>query len=369
MRILYHNAIIDDTMEQKSDRSAPISIAAALNESRGELMGISAILIVIFHLFLPAMADIPIVGTVEDFFLMRGFWAVDVFFLLSGAGLVRSIRSNSLGVFYYRRFKRIFLPFFLVALFYLLKDEWTFFTFVKAVTGIGFILGDIHLFLWFVPAIAICYLLYPLYFHFYARSKHPVRFTVIAAAVVIIAEIILIQFGFIFHTLLMFRIPTLLLGTLLADQKDNKAFLLDKKVIIICLIAMPAGILLISGLFPSLIMYTYLMSGLIGVPFAILLSAVNTKTGKEMFLRKAMRAVGKISFETYCIHPFFFNAVVVVLINTYFPRYFSSSPDLLINIIALVSSILAGYVLYLINKGFCMLLDRVTRKGKKAEIR
>ena len=84
MRILYHNAIIDDTMEQKSDRSAPIPISAALNESRGELMGISAILIVVFHLFLPVMADIPIVGTIEDFFLMKGFCAVNVFFLLSG---------------------------------------------------------------------------------------------------------------------------------------------------------------------------------------------------------------------------------------------------------------------------------------------
>lgn len=369
MRILYHNDIIDDTMEQKSERSVPISIAAALNESRGELMGISAVLIVIFHLFLPVMADIPIVGTIEDFFLMKGFCAVDVFFLLSGTGLVRSIRNNSLKVFYYRRFKRIFLPFFLVALCYMLKGEWTFFTFVKTVTGAGFILGDIHLFLWFVPAITICYLLYPLYFRFYSRSKHPVMFTAITAAAVIAAGVILIHLGIIFHTLLMFRIPTLLMGTLLADRQNSKAFKLTKKVILICLIVMPAGILLISGLFPQIIAYKYLVSGFIGVPFAILLSAVNTKAGKEMILRKAMRAVGRISFETYCIHPFFFNAVVVILINTYFPIYFSSSPDLLINIIALISSIGAGFILYLINKGFCMMLDKIFGKEKKAEIR
>ena len=352
----------------KKANAAPVSIAEALNDCRGELMGISAIMIVAFHLFLPVMSDIPVLREIEEFMSLRGFWGVEVFFLLSGAGLVRSIQTHSLAEFYYRRFKRLFLPYFLIALLYFLKGEWTFVTFIKAITGVGFIMGDIHLFLWFVPAITICYIFFPLYYHFYKKSRRPVLFAVIVALVFIVVEIIAMNLGFVFHSLLMFRVPTFILGSLIADQKDNPHFRLTKKVVIIAIVVMVIGIVLLSGIFPQLILYTYLVSELVGVPFAILLAALHTQIGKDMILRRAMRFVGKESLELYCLHPYFFNTFAIVYINTVLPHYFSSSPNLLINICVLAICIFLGFLLRLLNDGFCKLLDKIVyRKSHKTE--
>ncbi|MCR5060151.1 MAG: acyltransferase family protein [Saccharofermentans sp.] len=334
-------------------------ISEALFDSRGELMGISALMIVAYHVFLPVASDIPVIGKLESTLLQTLYWGVDVFFFLSGAGLIRSVKTHSLKEFYFRRFKRIFLPYFLIALLYFLQTDWSFLTFVKAVTGVGFIMGDIYLFIWFVPAITICYLLFPLYYRFYSRSKKPAVFTLVTAGVFITAGIIVVNMGYVFYSLLLFRIPAFLFGALLSDRKGDPDFRLTKKVSALCIPIMIAGIILISGIFPQILIYRYLISGFVGVPSSILISAVNMHIGKDMILRRAARAIGKISLELYCVHPYFFNVYAVVFINTYLPMYFETSPDLLINICVMICSIALGYLLYFINRLFCKLLDRI----------
>lgn len=63
-------------------------------------MGLSMLSIMLFHQYLSSVFPF-------NFFHNFGYWGVDVFLFLSGAGLVCSLKKNSIRIFYSRRFLRI----------------------------------------------------------------------------------------------------------------------------------------------------------------------------------------------------------------------------------------------------------------------
>ena len=50
--------------------------------------------------------------------------------------------------------------------------------FLKNLLGIHFFTRSIYSLLWFVPAITVLYLMFPLYYHFFRRSEHKNQFTI-----------------------------------------------------------------------------------------------------------------------------------------------------------------------------------------------
>ena len=92
---------------------------ALINKYRGQIMGVSAICIVFFHLWQRLLCpDSPLrlLYWLERGISGMGYFGVDIFFLLSGVGLSYAIGKYSLKEFWLRRFRRLVVPVLVVSL-------------------------------------------------------------------------------------------------------------------------------------------------------------------------------------------------------------------------------------------------------------
>lgn len=147
------------TFDQLNATGGAISL---LTRYRLPIMGFAALWIVIFHEWRCLFYGIPKLGGLENFIKTIGFCGVDIFLLMSGIGLTFAIQKG-IPTFYLRRLKRVFFPFFLVAILYAVLERWSFRELIGVVSGYDFYAKDIYTFFWFVPAILTLYFLFPLY--------------------------------------------------------------------------------------------------------------------------------------------------------------------------------------------------------------
>ena len=214
-----------------------LTLYSSLSNARGELMGIAAIWIFVFHYWILICYGVPVLQDIEGIIKSSGYSGVDIFFLLSGIGLVVSHQKDqSIGRFYYRRFRRITLVFLLAAVIKAISGKWTLLTFVKAVTGYSFLIEDVHTILWFVPAIMIYYLVFPFYFRLVNRfrdRKMTYAICILASGIVFIA---VKAFGTKNLDYLLSRLPVFVLGTVIAFTIDDKKIRLRISHMIRCLI-------------------------------------------------------------------------------------------------------------------------------------
>lgn len=156
-----------------------------VNKYRSPLMGFAALWILFFHMWQPLFTaeDSTVLFYVENVVKRLGFEGVDIFFLLSGMGMTYAIGKHSLKEYYYRRFKRLALPFLAVVSIRAVIEHWGFPGFISVVTGMNFLFGDMYLCLWFVTGIAIIYLLFPLYWSVFSHSRSKLLFTALVIAI------------------------------------------------------------------------------------------------------------------------------------------------------------------------------------------
>ena len=344
------------------------SISALIGNCRGELMGIAALLLMAFHMFFPVVDNVPVLAQIENFFLLYGFWGVDIFFLLSGMGLVHAVNKYKLGEFYYRRVRRIFIPFLISGIIYALKYRWSVLHFLGAVSGFSFVIGDTHAILWFIPAIAVCYFLFPFYYRLLKKIGHPFLFTIVLIIAIFIIETVCIYMGHVDRAIFICRIPVFILGTMIEECRNDKRFNISGKLIVTSIIVLIAGILVMVGAILSLVKLSYFTSSVIAVPFVLLTSVIFSYTRKEMLLRKLLRFLGKISLELYCVQSLFFNEFAVDFINNTLPKYFTSNPALLDNIVIFICCVIISYLLYLLNTGIGKLTDKLFARHKDTNI-
>lgn len=148
-----------------------------ISDYRGVLMGISIICIIIFHY----VEDCGIYhvhknGWVEFFRNYITSSSVDGFLFLSGFGLYYAMKKHpDISQFYKRRFTRILIPYFLIAIPALC---WNDFLFDK--TGVKAFFSDLSFYsfftrgmswFWYILLICFCYLIFP--FIFRAIDKAP----------------------------------------------------------------------------------------------------------------------------------------------------------------------------------------------------
>lgn len=116
------------------------------------LQGIAALLILIFHLY------IPFTGTKLEASLVQGSYiGVDLFFLVSAASL-RKVDLHTYPAFIRNRFRVIYLPFLCFALLAAVYEHWSIRRLLCVISGLEFIQRGGGSFLWFLPGLLGFYL-------------------------------------------------------------------------------------------------------------------------------------------------------------------------------------------------------------------
>lgn len=148
-----------------------------ISKYRGAIMGFAALWILFFHEWVTLFVNNQVGVNIEGYLKRIGFCGVDIFLLLSGIGLTFAIRKGNVLTFYYRRIKRILLPFLVMAIIRCALEKWPIIEFWKNISGINFYTKSIYSFLWFVPAILTLYLFFPWYYKLFTKTKKPVLFS------------------------------------------------------------------------------------------------------------------------------------------------------------------------------------------------
>ena len=173
------------------------------------IMSFSALMIIIFHLWINITKPNTTIYLVETYLRYIGYIGVDIFFFLSAYSLANNEIDNYLN-FIFKRFKKIYLKFIIFGVIAFFFNKWSFLKLLKIIFGIEFLTKGGGSFLWFIPAIMIIYILLPLY------KKLDNKYRVITPIITIITYLILVITLSINKkiTLLIFinRIPIILLG-------------------------------------------------------------------------------------------------------------------------------------------------------------
>lgn len=290
---------------------------ALINKYRGQIMGVAALLIIVFHTWyrLATPETSPKLLYYAELAVTKlGYFGVDIFFLLSGIGLSYAIVKYSTKQFLLRRFKRLAYPVLIAAAVQAVMEGWSFPEYLLCVSGVGFFIGKDY-FLWFISAITATYLLFPLYWRFFSRSRSKPRFTALFAAVWYLCSIplagVLKPIVFLFLN----RVPSFVLGVLLGWQQQNGGLKMSRRAVnTAAAVSAAAGLILgavctfgetaffrppYNSTFPGL---------LIAFGFTVLLAELGGLLDRG---GRAARGVngffgfyGRISLEIYCVQEF-----------------------------------------------------------------
>lgn len=184
---------------------------------RKELMGFAALWIFFFHVWEPIFQNsVRFLENIEWYIKRTGYCGVEIFLLLSGMGLVYAINKEDLRSFYFRRWVRIypsFIIWFTIST-VVRSDKMSIVDYLKRITFYANWMEDMFAYKWYVAAILMFYLCFPLYYYVLKHRKHPIGFTVL----LICAEFSLV---IVFHSYIrtdleafIDRIPVFILGVL-----------------------------------------------------------------------------------------------------------------------------------------------------------
>ena len=144
---------------------------------RAVIMGFATLLVLFFHTGMPVFDNLPVLYSIEKFIKITGYYGVDIFIFLSGIGVTYSIEKNNIREFYYKRVKRVLIPFIITAIAIAIYEKWTIATFIRRVLFYDFFTKNIYCILWFIPAIVTMYIIFPLYYKLFKRSRNKIFFT------------------------------------------------------------------------------------------------------------------------------------------------------------------------------------------------
>lgn len=173
------------------------------------IMSFSALMIIIFHLWINITKPNTNIYLIETYLRYIGYIGVDIFFFVSAYSLAKNEIDNYSN-FIIKRFRKIYLKFIIFGVIAFFFNKWSFLKLLKIIFGIEFLTKGGGSFLWFIPAIMIIYILLPLY------KKLDNKYKIITPIITIITYLILVITLSINKktTLLIFinRIPIILLG-------------------------------------------------------------------------------------------------------------------------------------------------------------
>lgn len=312
-----------------------------IKKHRKSIMGVGALLILVFHYWNPIFINNKILSFIEHIVISYDFIGVDIMLLLSGIGLVNSINKNSIKSYYKHRITRIIIPCVLTDIIYCIYHKWSLKTFIFNITGITFYFYNASSFLWFIHAIVTLYILFPIYYIFYKNRKNKILSSIISILIwfvlVKIFENNIREDLFIFIN----RIPVFLIGVLLGQMLiENKDY--NNRLIII----IASVILLIFGGYEMHLCYDYnhyllvkysywFIPAICLTLFVVVISAYIFE--KLKILDNIFSWLGSISLELYCCQ---------VIINIIISPYLKHITDLVLiqNILKLIVIIIVSWL-------------------------
>ena len=229
---------------------------SVLSQYRGALMGISIILIIVFHFTDDChYYSYHFSGWISFFWRYISSSSVDAFLFFSGLGLYYSMKKRSdVRSFYIRRLKRILIPYCIVAVpSYILLDVCVDKTgwgeAIKDFTFITFFSDGDRLY-WYIGLMLLCYLIYPYIFQIVDSARDAIdgeiRLISMVSAVTVLALVIALYEKDMFGNV---NIALLRLGLYYSMKKrsDVRSFYIRrlKRILIpYCIVAVPSYILL-----------------------------------------------------------------------------------------------------------------------------
>ena len=344
-----------------------------LSKYRNALMGIAALSIYFFHAWIPITLEpqessVFYLSFLEHFLKQNGFLGVDIFFLLSGIGLTFSVEKVSLPMFYYRRLRRIILPFVTVGIIRGIVQNWGWSVIIGNITGFNFYTKDVNSFLWFVPAILTFYLFFPAYYKLFTKSQNKILFTAGVIMIWLLLSTIVKDtmredlFGFTN------RIPVFVIGILigyLIRNGKSATFTLHTYLLLF--------IMLCTGLYLSYlteyedfylivpISNCFLPTLLISISLSLLVSNLFKALEQRMprfakIILKVTGFFGMISLEFYCVQSWFID-IIPLLIEDGWSIH-------LINLMLFLIITALSWVVYVLFKNFWELTERIAKKWK-----
>ncbi len=321
------------------------------------LMGFAALWIFVYHVWQPVFGGVPVLGRLEAIVKYVGFTGVDLFFFLSGGGLVFSIHKDTLGGFYKRRLERIVIPYLIMAICYALFQHWDILLFLSRISGVHFYTRSIYGFLWYVPAILTLYLLFPVYYYLFSRSKHKTRFTLIVLAGWLALSVLLKNtlredlYGFTN------RIPIFLIGVLCGQKMKDRDDALPRWFPAVMAAALLLGILLAyltnvqkvellipasNAAFPNMLLT-------LGIVFLVPWVSRRIIRREIPPLKKFFTFFGTISFTFYCTQELLYY-VYQDVVGLHHPALDNLALILLITVTSLLLSKISDWLLQLFKK-------------------
>ncbi len=318
----------------------------SINKIRPQIMGFAALWILFYHEWQLLSVPWSPPYYAERFIKDIGFIGVDMFLLLSGMGLSAAVKKHSLGEFYKRRYIRLILPVLAAGVLRIIISRWSLGYFVKCLCGIVFLTGDVTAFIWYVYAIACFYLLFPLYWRFFEKSRNKYLFFAGTLAVWYIAVLLLKNVLSDTAWLVMNRVPVFLLGALFGWMAQNGEKQADrKKTVFLSAAALFIGLILeyICSVYGTKLLVpmptVFLPAALVGVSLVLLLAAVFEKTGRG---GRILGFFGGISLELYCLQE--------VMGDYFIPLFSGFMPTVLVNIAFFALVTVSAWALHKLNE-------------------
>ncbi|MGN0182096.1 MAG: acyltransferase family protein [Candidatus Ornithomonoglobus sp.] len=277
---------------------------------RSNIYGLCAIWIMLFHIC--HYAGIPGNPLIIAPLIRMGNIGVDIFMFLSGYCLSLSFRRNdNVKQFFIKRFKRVLISYVIVSIpFYLWKSiieipsaEFINLTnFLTDITGYSFWKNGVQN-TWFVHAIIVFYILFPLLYKVISKGK------VYAAAVVVLAYIFNIAAFYCvplyrMSSIAWTRLPIFIIGIAMAYYKSELK--MNKRIYT----AFAIYLIVAVGIFPVRDLYVkhagdnytylWLFYSTLVVPLLYAMAFMIKKLPET--INKCLCSVGGISLELYMIH-------------------------------------------------------------------
>ena len=273
----------------------------ALSRRRLPILGMAILHIALYHTYY-ATDLLP-----ANIFLSVGSACTDTFFLMSGLGLYYSFSKNSsLVSFYKKRIQRLIIPFVIFALpyyyFVFLRDDPSPKGLANAVAKTNiFISGDLRF--WFVTAIFIMYLLFPLiykYFNKYAFSPKSLLALEAACYAMIFAAYALFPDFMSKCRIVFFHIPVFNLGVFLGKYvKDGKK--IGKKSTVLLTAFTLSLLYAIWQYYTAASMVHYFPFAIYGVSTALFFAGLDISPALTRLPKIIFEFYGRMSLEFYLI--------------------------------------------------------------------
>lgn len=272
-----------------------------LKKTKQPIMGVAALLIILFHLF-PVSRSNDVVSSYIRFVAMTGYIGVDIFFFMTGYMAYYSDTGNYFS-YIKRKFLHIYPIFIFCCILYVIMGKFSITKALLTVFGIEFILNGGGSMIWFIPAIMIFYLVVPFYLKL-VRKMNNIKLLIISLAIWSGLMLALENFTDN-HSLNIFlcRLPIILLGLFLAEYEGKWRVNIKAGVGVVLLVA---GIALnynfgymIKLAFPiSDIFYVTAIPYVMGI--ILCADVIFAKLKSYIF-----SALGKVSLELYCLQMVF----------------------------------------------------------------